>query len=152
MVKILAGNKCECSTSQRAVEKERGEKVCDNYLFRFWTIDTAILQLVLMDSFLQIAENFDMPFFEVSCKQNINIEECFLSLARSIREQRDNRVTFEIFLRFQGYKNVILGRQLKWRRSTDKNEKKHFEWPRIFHVREHIWKWTMLVLIYLDRS
>lgn len=40
----------------------------------------------------QIAENFDMPFFEVSCKHNINIEECFLTLARSIREQREHRV------------------------------------------------------------
>lgn len=39
----------------------------------------------------QIAENFDMPFFEVSCKQNINIEEAFLTLARKIREQREHR-------------------------------------------------------------
>jgi Rab family protein len=42
--------------------------------------------------FQQIAENFDMPFFEVSCKQNINIEECFLTLARKVREQREHRV------------------------------------------------------------
>ena len=27
VVKILAGNKCECTTAQRAVDKERGEKV-----------------------------------------------------------------------------------------------------------------------------
>lgn len=39
----------------------------------------------------QIAENFDMPFFEVSCKQNINIEEAFLTLARKIREQREQK-------------------------------------------------------------
>lgn len=32
-----------------------------------------------------------MPFFEVSCKHNINIEESFLTLARSIREQREHR-------------------------------------------------------------
>lgn len=30
-----------------------------------------------------------MPFFEVSCKSNINIEESFITLAREIREQRD---------------------------------------------------------------
>jgi GTPase SAR1 family protein len=35
-----------------------------------------------------------MPFFEVSCKQNINIEEAFLTLARDIREQREKRVRF----------------------------------------------------------
>lgn len=28
-MKILAGNKCECSVAQRAVDKERGEKVKD---------------------------------------------------------------------------------------------------------------------------
>jgi hypothetical protein len=27
VVKILAGNKCECSSAQRAVDKEKGEKV-----------------------------------------------------------------------------------------------------------------------------
>lgn len=43
--------------------------------------------------YFQIAENFDMPFFEVSCKNNINIEDAFLSLARKIREQRERRVT-----------------------------------------------------------
>lgn len=61
---MLVGNKCECVSPQRAVVKERG---------------------------IKIAENFDMPFFEVSCKHNINIEESFLSLARSIREQREHR-------------------------------------------------------------
>lgn len=34
-----------------------------------------------------------MPFFEVSCKQNINIEDAFLTLARKIREQREHRVS-----------------------------------------------------------
>ena len=43
--------------------------------------------------YFQIAENFDMPFFEVSCKQNINIEEAFVTLARKIREQREHRVS-----------------------------------------------------------
>ncbi|KAG4076669.1 hypothetical protein HA402_001956 [Bradysia odoriphaga] len=64
VVKVLAGNKCECLPAQRMVEKERGDR---------------------------IAENFDMPFFEVSCKNNINIEESFLTLARQIREQREHR-------------------------------------------------------------
>lgn len=30
-----------------------------------------------------------MPFFEVSCKSNINIEDAFLTLAREIRDQRE---------------------------------------------------------------
>ncbi|XP_055377564.1 ras-related protein Rab-8A [Condylostylus longicornis] len=64
VVKVLAGNKCECTASQRMVDKDKGEK---------------------------IAETFDMPFFEVSCKQNINIEEVFITLARKIREQRERR-------------------------------------------------------------
>lgn len=44
----------------------------------------------------QIAENFDIPFFEVSCKQDVNIEESFITLARRIRDQRDRRVRFFI--------------------------------------------------------
>ncbi|XP_069676521.1 ras-related protein Rab-8B-like [Periplaneta americana] len=65
VVKVLAGNKCD-ATTQRAVDAERGEK---------------------------LAENFDMPFFEVSCKQDINIEDAFLTLARRIREQRNRRAS-----------------------------------------------------------
>lgn len=42
----------------------------------------------------QIADNFDIPFFEVSCKDNINVENAFLTLARNIREQREKRVSF----------------------------------------------------------
>ncbi|GBP69781.1 Ras-related protein Rab-8A [Eumeta japonica] len=38
-----------------------------------------------------IADDFDMPFFEVSCKSNINIEEAFVTLARKIREYRDSK-------------------------------------------------------------
>lgn len=36
-----------------------------------------------------IADNFEMPFFEVSCKLNVNIEKAFLSLARNIHKQRE---------------------------------------------------------------
>ncbi|KAL1132428.1 hypothetical protein AAG570_010383 [Ranatra chinensis] len=65
VVKVLAGNKCD-AIPQRAVDKEMGQR---------------------------IAENYDMPFYEVSCKQNINIEEVFVTLARLIREQRINQPT-----------------------------------------------------------
>jgi len=71
VVKVLAANKCD-ATAHRAVDAERGQK---------------------------IAENFDMPFFEVSCKENINIEEAFLTLARRIREQRGRRVIFPTYLK-----------------------------------------------------
>lgn len=60
VVKVLAGNKCD-ATSQRVVDEETGQK---------------------------IAENYDIPFYEVSCKQNINIDTIFLTLARLIRDQR----------------------------------------------------------------
>lgn len=36
-----------------------------------------------------MADNFDLPFFEVSCKDNINIENAFLTLSRKIRELRE---------------------------------------------------------------
>ncbi|KAF7267753.1 ras-related protein Rab-8A-like isoform X2 [Rhynchophorus ferrugineus] len=59
---VLAGNKCE--SKDRLVETENGQK---------------------------IAEHFDLPFFEVSCKDNINIEACFMCLARKIREKREQK-------------------------------------------------------------
>ncbi|XP_073984530.1 RAS oncogene family member RabX4 [Rhodnius prolixus] len=64
VVKVLAGNKCD-ATSQRVVDQEMGQK---------------------------IAENYDIPFYEVSCKQNINIEKIFLTLARLIRDQRTYQI------------------------------------------------------------
>ncbi|CAB3365318.1 Hypothetical predicted protein [Cloeon dipterum] len=63
VIKVLVGNKCD-HISHRCVETERG---------------------------IKIAETFEMPFFEVSCKQNINIERAFLTLARNIREQCDSK-------------------------------------------------------------
>ncbi|KAF9801733.1 hypothetical protein SFRURICE_014887 [Spodoptera frugiperda] len=46
---------------------------------------------------IKIADDFDMPFFEVSCKSNINIEEAFLTLARKIREYRETKAdAFEL--------------------------------------------------------
>ncbi|KAL1426330.1 hypothetical protein MTO96_003344 [Rhipicephalus appendiculatus] len=64
VVKVLVGNKCD-ATHARQVEKDRGEKM---------------------------AESFEIPFFECSCKQNVNIQEAFVTLARKIREQREQRV------------------------------------------------------------
>ncbi|XP_076290550.1 ras-related protein Rab-8A-like isoform X2 [Lasioglossum baleicum] len=64
VVKVLAANKCDVTT-HRVVDAEKGQI---------------------------IADNFDMPFFEVSCKENINIEEAFLALARRIREQQGSRI------------------------------------------------------------
>lgn len=75
VVKVVAANKCDVTTN-RAVDAERGQK---------------------------IAESFDMPFFEVSCKENINIEEAFLTLARRIREQRGRRVISLSLLNIHAY-------------------------------------------------
>ncbi|XP_046392242.1 ras-related protein Rab-8A [Ischnura elegans] len=80
VIKVLVGNKSD-AIPQRAVEAERGRK---------------------------IAENFDMPFFEVSCKQNINIEEAFLTLARRIREQRERRASIFDSTERQGSRKVAL--------------------------------------------
>lgn len=57
---VLAGNKCE--SSDRIVDEESGKKM---------------------------AENFELPFFEVSCKDDVNIENAFITLARKIRETRE---------------------------------------------------------------
>ncbi|KAJ2952273.1 hypothetical protein O0L34_g4552 [Tuta absoluta] len=70
VVKVLVGNKCDVPDNHRAVPKDRGQK---------------------------IADDFDMPFFEVSCKSNINIEESFITLARKIRDYRETKAdAFEL--------------------------------------------------------
>ncbi|KAL7643448.1 UNVERIFIED_CONTAM: hypothetical protein RMT77_005430 [Armadillidium vulgare] len=66
VVKVLTGNKCEVINHQRAVDKDRGAK---------------------------LAESFDMPFFEVSCRNDINVQETFLALARGIRDLRERRIS-----------------------------------------------------------
>ncbi|KOX78320.1 Ras-related protein Rab-8A [Melipona quadrifasciata] len=80
VVKVVAANKCDV-TAHRAVDAERGQK---------------------------IAENFDMPFFEVSCKENINIEEAFLTLARRIREQRGRRASLFEASEREGANNIVM--------------------------------------------
>lgn len=42
-----------------------------------------------------MAENFNLPFFEVSCKDNINVEKAFFTLARRIRETREGKDPFQ---------------------------------------------------------
>ncbi|XP_076332788.1 ras-related protein Rab-8A-like [Tachypleus tridentatus] len=75
VVKILVGNKCDAS-HLRQVDKERG---------------------------IKMADSFDIPFFECSCKQNINIDGAFLTIARVIREQRENKAN-----RFEEMENLKL--------------------------------------------
>ncbi|XP_019871186.1 ras-related protein Rab-8A-like [Aethina tumida] len=62
VITVLAGNKCD--SSDRIVDTDSGQK---------------------------IAEHFDLPFFEVSCKDNINIETSFMNLARKIRDKREQK-------------------------------------------------------------
>jgi len=57
--KILLGNKCDMK-EKRAVDKERGQALADEY---------------------------GLKFLEVSAKSNINVEEAFVSLARDIKKR-----------------------------------------------------------------
>ncbi|CAL1292039.1 unnamed protein product [Larinioides sclopetarius] len=65
VVKVLVGNKCD-SSNLRVVDQDQGRK---------------------------IAESCDVPFFECSCKEGINIDEIFMTVARMIREQRERRAS-----------------------------------------------------------
>lgn len=39
-----------------------------------------------------MAETFDMPFFEISCKNDVNVEAVFLTLTRMIKERTSQNV------------------------------------------------------------
>lgn len=54
-----------------------------------------------------MAENFELPFYEVSCKDNINIESVFLTLARRIRDKREQKVRFFLILNFSLELNIF---------------------------------------------
>lgn len=43
------------------------------------------------DLALQMAEQLDIAHFECSCKQNINIQEVFITLARLIQKQKEEK-------------------------------------------------------------
>ena len=57
---VLVGNKCDL-TDKRVVSKEEGEKEAENYGF---------------------------PFFETSCKDNINIEKAIIAIVNIISEEK----------------------------------------------------------------
>jgi Ras-related protein Rab-8A len=59
VIKILIGNKCDL-VDDRVIETERGQA---------------------------LAEEYNMEFFETSCKCNINVNESFLSVVKSIKRQ-----------------------------------------------------------------
>eukprot|EP00742_Colponemidia_sp_Colp-10_P000591 GILJ01000645.1.p1 GENE.GILJ01000645.1~~GILJ01000645.1.p1 ORF type:complete len:212 (+),score=27.32 GILJ01000645.1:165-800(+) len=58
--KILIGNKCDM-TDKRVVETARGKKLADEY---------------------------NIKFFETSAKASVNVDSCFLTIAREIKSKR----------------------------------------------------------------
>lgn len=80
VVRVLAGNKCDAE-HLRVVDYEQGKK---------------------------IADSFEIPFYECSCKQNININEAFIALARKIREQRERRASRFDELERQEWEKTVL--------------------------------------------
>ena len=62
--KILVGNKCDM-LDEKVVSTEEGQKLADQY---------------------------NIPFFETSAKENINIQEAFLTLAKHIKKKIDKEI------------------------------------------------------------
>eukprot|EP01039_Chlorochromonas_danica_P012948 gene12948-14930_t len=58
--RVLIGNKCDVDASDRKVTKEQGEA---------------------------LAKEFNIRFFETSAKLNINVDECFMAIAKDIVER-----------------------------------------------------------------
>jgi len=63
VIKLLVGNKKDAQ-NMRMIDEEQGRK---------------------------IAESFEVPFFECSCKLNENVHEIFYSLAKLVKEQRERQ-------------------------------------------------------------
>ena len=63
--KILVGNKCDVDAAERKVTYEEGKK---------------------------LAEEFELDFFEVSAKNDINVDDCFMKLTKNALEQWGDKV------------------------------------------------------------
>ena len=60
---VVAGNKCDCE-SQRTVTYAEGE---------------------------ELAKSFNAPFFETSAKNNVNVSDCFVTLAGAILKVKESK-------------------------------------------------------------
>lgn len=58
-----------------------------------------------------MAETFDMPFFEISCKNDVNVDASFLTLARMIKERTSQNVS-SVLLLFYSYIWIVFYAQL----------------------------------------
>lgn len=78
VIKCLVANKCDLDQSYRVVDREQAE---------------------------QLAKKLDVPFYECSCKNNINIQTMFMELCHRIHYQleQDVRISkyFNEFLIFR---------------------------------------------------
>jgi len=69
VVKILVGNKSDAQT-QRVINEEQAR---------------------------EIAETYSVPFYECSCKSNVNIQEIFLEMANLINMHYQQNVSYTHF-------------------------------------------------------
>jgi GTPase SAR1 family protein len=79
--KVLVGNKSDLA-GDRAIPVERAQKV----YFHFAS------PIKFHSSFMQLAKNFDVPFFETSCKTDEHVSTAFEFLASMVKKKMDERV------------------------------------------------------------
>ena len=56
-------------------------------IFNIATVFCVITQRVRTEEGLNLAEEFNIKFFETSAKENINVKECFMTLATDVKNR-----------------------------------------------------------------
>ena len=84
---ILVANKCDLE-EKRVVTFEKGEEVNE------WTEEIGCKFFYFLWKF-KLAKANSIDFFEVSAKEDINISEAFMSLAKSIKDKQEGVVVEE---------------------------------------------------------
>lgn len=79
---IILANKCDLET-QRAISTQQGQEV--SHMSSKFDIYLFILKIFKI---FKLAEKYKIKFLEVSAKENINIEEAFMSLAKTIHQNK----------------------------------------------------------------
>lgn len=99
-IKILVGNKCDAESSLRMVEKEQAAR---------------------------LAAHYEVPFFECSCKHNINIQPMFVTLCERIGDFLQKNVRERLELKVCGIFLMLLSNNSTSSQSFG-NQENHFNY------------------------
>ena len=75
--RVLIGNKCDVDPSERV-------SCCDSYALESFSYFLYSMQKIPTEKGKALAAEYGIKFFETSAKLNVNVDECFMAIAKDI--------------------------------------------------------------------